>query len=93
MTKASSRPVTLYTTSVCPYCTSAKQLLQSRGVAFEEVDLSSNPTLRAELSEKTGMRTVPMVFIGDDCIGGYTELAALDASGELAGRLESTKSE
>ncbi len=86
-TNTSSLTITLYTTSACPYCTRAERLLQDRGIAFEKVDLGSNPELRSSLAEKTGMRTVPMIFIGDECIGGYTELAALDESGELQRRL------
>ena len=77
------KPVTVYTTTVCPYCIRAKHLLDRRGVPYEEVNLSRDFELRMRLSQQTGMRTVPMIFIGEQCIGGYDDLAALDREGEL----------
>ena len=76
--------VTVYTTKVCPYCTRAKQLLKSKNVEFEEVDISNDPELRMQVVEKSGgRRTVPQIFINDKPIGGFDDMAALDKSGEL----------
>ena len=76
--------ITLYTTPVCGYCQAAKRLLQQRGLTYKEVDLARDPELRMKLSqENNGYRTVPMIFIGPEFIGGYTELAALDRDGQL----------
>ena len=75
--------VEIYTTSMCPYCVAAKRLLKARGIAYAETDVGNDPDLRAEIIERTGRRTVPQIFIGGKAIGGYDELAALDASGEL----------
>ncbi len=81
--------VRIYTTKVCPYCQSAKELFRSLGVAFEEISLEGNPELRAQLSEENGgWRTVPMVFVGERFIGGYSDAKALHDKGELAGLLE-----
>jgi glutaredoxin 3 len=80
-------PVTVYTTRVCPYCIAAKKLLTSKGVAYDEVDVSHDDAKRAWLVETTGRRTVPQIFIKGEGIGGYDELAALDQSGKLAGML------
>ena len=77
------QPVTVYVTTWCPYCVRAKRLLDRKGVPYEEVNLEGNPELRMRLSRETGMRTVPMIFIGDACIGGSDELHALEASGQL----------
>ncbi len=77
------RPVTLYTAVPCSYCHAAKALLAARGVSFDEVDLTGQPDERIALMQKTGMRTVPQIFIGDHFVGGYTELAAVDRAGEL----------
>ena len=77
------RPVIVYTAIPCSYCRAAKALLSARGVSFEEVDLTSRPDARIALMQKTGMRTVPQIFIGDHFVGGYTELAAVDRAGEL----------
>ncbi len=80
--------ITVYTTLICSYCHAAKRLLEQRGLAFKEVDLTNNPQLRQELSEANGgYRTVPMIFIGRDFIGGFTELAALDRSGTLVAKV------
>ncbi|MBX3261124.1 MAG: glutaredoxin 3 [Labilithrix sp.] len=81
------KAVRLYTTRICPYCIRAKLLLQGRGIAFEEIDVSSDPEKRAWLVETTGRRTVPQIFIGDEPIGGFDELRALDLSGELDKKL------
>jgi glutaredoxin 3 len=80
--------VTIYTTRVCPYCFAAKRLLQARGIAYDEIDVTADPAKRAWLVEATGRRTVPQVFIGTEAIGGYDDLSALDASGALRTKLE-----
>jgi len=76
--------VTLYTTRFCPYCTMAKRLLEKKGVAFEEIDVGGNPSLRQEMTSKAnGRRSVPQIWIGETHVGGCSELHQLDAIGEL----------
>jgi glutaredoxin 3 len=75
--------VTLYTTEACPFCTSAKALLAKRGIAYEEINLARDPDSRAQLQEKTGMFTFPQIVIGDQALGGFTELLAADRAGRL----------
>lgn len=79
--------VVVYSTLVCPYCIRAKALLSSRGIPFEEIDVTGNAEERTRLVEVTGRRTVPQIFIGDEPIGGFDDLAALDRSGELRRKL------
>jgi glutaredoxin 3 len=80
--------VTVYTTPICGYCQAAKSLLKQRGYPFKEVDLAADPDLRMRLSrENGGYRTVPMIFIGTEFIGGFNELSALDRSGALAAKI------
>jgi glutaredoxin 3 len=79
--------VTIYTTRVCPYCVAAKRLLTARGVSYQEIDVSSDDAKRMWLVEATGRRTVPQIFFGDESIGGYDDLAAMDRSGLLAQKL------
>lgn len=80
--------VTMYCTAVCPYCVRAEQLLAARGVnAVEKIRVDLEPELRVAMTEKTGRRTVPQIFIGERHVGGYDELAALDRAGELKGLL------
>jgi len=77
--------VVMYSTAVCPYCIRAEQLLQRKGVReIEKIRVDLQPELRAAMMEKTGRRTVPQIYIGDEYVGGYDELAALDRAGELA---------
>lgn len=77
------KKVTVYSTEYCPYCTRAKNLLKSKGIAFEAVDLTNDAEKRAALEKKTGWMSVPLIFIGDEFIGGCDDLHALDAKGEL----------
>lgn len=75
--------VRIYTTRTCGYCFAAKHLLDQKGVAYEEIDVTGDPAQRAWLREITGRGTVPQVFIDDRAYGGFTDLAALDRRGEL----------
>lgn len=76
--------VTVYSTAWCPYCVMAKRLLEHKGVAFEEISVDADPSQRSRMLERSGgARTVPQIFIGTVHVGGYTELAALEASGRL----------
>lgn len=76
--------IKMYTTAVCPYCMRAKQLLKSKGVEhIEEIRIDTDPATRTQMMESTGRRTVPQIYIGERHIGGYDDLAALDAAGTL----------
>jgi glutaredoxin 3 len=76
--------VEVYTTTYCPFCVGAKALLDRKGVPFEEIDVTEDPALREKMVKRAGgRRTVPEIFIDGRIIGGYDELRALDASGEL----------
>ncbi len=77
------RPVTVYSTSWCPWCDRAKALLKTRGIEFADVNIESQPDFRQKLLDLTGGYTVPQIVIGDSPIGGFQQLRALDASGEL----------
>lgn len=74
-------PVKIYTTNYCPYCRAAKDFLKSKGVAFEEIDVTGNEAARVELVEKTGQETVPQIFFGQTSIGGYEDLIRYYQSG------------
>jgi glutaredoxin 3 len=62
-------------------------LLKSKNIPFEEIDVSKDQALRQEIVQRSGRRTVPQIFIGDESIGGFMELKALSDSGQLAGKL------
>jgi glutaredoxin 3 len=75
--------VRIYTTSYCPYCRAAKALLQRKAVQFEEIDVTDDPQLRAEMEKLSRRMTVPQIFIDGEPIGGYDDAQELDARGEL----------
>lgn len=80
--------ITIYTTMICPYCYRAKQLLEAKGVGFDEIDVGMDANLRGEMTKKAGgARTVPQIFIGDVHVGGCDELYALERAGKLDGLL------
>lgn len=78
--------VRVYTTDYCPFCDAAKSFLEQKGIPFEEIDVSA-PEKKSALKEKTGWRTVPQIFIGEELVGGYEELVELDQRGELTKKL------
>ncbi|WP_312159465.1 glutaredoxin 3 [Acinetobacter sp.] len=76
--------VIIYSTTVCPYCIRAKQLLERKGVQYKEINLSNEaPEVRVELMQRTNHRTVPQIFINDQFIGGFDQLYALEREGKL----------
>jgi len=77
-------PVTIYTRQGCGYCSRAKALLTSKGVAFTEHDATGNPALRQEMIDRSnGGMTFPQIFIGETHVGGCDDLHALDRAGKL----------
>jgi glutaredoxin 3 len=82
--------VLMYTTSWCPYCERARRLLNSKGVAFEEIDIETSPDRRGEMQARSGRRSVPQIFVGSTHVGGSDDLHDLDASGGLDALLAGT---
>jgi glutaredoxin 3 len=76
--------VEIYTTPYCPYCLHAKALLDKKGVAYEETDVSGNSALRTAMSVRAeGRTTVPQIFIDGQPIGGCDDMVDLDRQGKL----------
>lgn len=75
--------VEIYTTMFCPYCVRAKKLLETKGVGFTEIDVTSASKRAAMMDRADGRHTVPQIFIDGVGVGGSDELAALEASGKL----------
>lgn len=76
--------IEIYSKFTCPYCYRAKSLLSSKGVQFEEIEVSMGGELRAEMMRRSGGRnTVPQIFIDGEHVGGSDDLAALDRDGKL----------
>ena len=79
-----AKDVLVYTTVPCPYCSRVKQLLDARGIEYDEVNLARDPEGRAELNAKTGMLSFPQVIVKGTLVGGFTETLKADQTGELA---------
>jgi glutaredoxin 3 len=80
--------VEIYTRTFCGYCTSAKRLLDDKKVAYEEIDIGSDGSRRAEMIQRAGGRTtVPQIFIDDAHVGGCDDLHRLERDGRLAAML------
>ena len=75
--------IRIYTTRWCGYCAAARELLDEKGVQYEVIDVGFNKNLRREMTELSGHQTVPQIFIDSQPVGGYDDIAALDASGKL----------
>ena len=75
--------VVMYASGFCPFCIRAKQLLNNKGVAFEEIKVDGKPDVRAEMARKANATSVPQIWIGDTHVGGCDELVALERAGTL----------
>ncbi|GAB3488118.1 glutaredoxin 3 [Marinomonas epiphytica] len=75
--------VTIYSSDYCPFCIRAKQLLNSKSVAFNEIVVDGKPQLREEMKQKSGRHTVPQIWIGDLHVGGCDDLFALEHAAKL----------
>jgi glutaredoxin 3 len=75
--------VRVYSKKNCPFCVRAKDLLQRKEVAYEEIDVEGKDDLRIWLAETTGQKTVPQIFAGERSLGGFSDIDALDKQGKL----------
>jgi len=85
------KKITVYTKDYCPYCDSAKRLLDELGAKYEEIDITQTPGVMEELVKKSGMMTVPQIFVADEsgekCLGGSDEIHQLHQEGQLTAAL------
>ncbi len=78
------KKVEIYSSPLCGYCHAAKNLLNKKGVAFEETNVLTNPAKRSEMSKRAGGRSsVPQIFIGGQHVGGFDDLAELEMDDKL----------
>lgn len=81
--------IIVYSRRYCGYCTAAKSLLQSQGYTYQEINLDESPQLALEVMARTGMRTVPIITVGEHTVGGFRELYSAINGGDFAELLES----
>ena len=76
--------IVMYSTAWCGYCRQARSLLEHKGVAFHEIRVDEEASQREAMRQRSGgRRTVPQIFIGEQHIGGYDDLATLERAGKL----------
>jgi len=78
-----SANITIYGSETCSYCAAARLLLKKKGLTYDDVLVSSDPDKREEMFARSGSKSVPQIFIGEQTIGGFDELYALEQNGEL----------
>ncbi len=79
--------VIMYATRFCPYCMRARSLFKKKGVEYTEISVGRDRDLWDEMEQRSGRNTVPQIFINDESVGGYDDIAALDRQGELDQKL------
>ncbi|MDO5708195.1 MAG: glutaredoxin 3 [Andreesenia angusta] len=77
------KKIVIYTKNYCPYCKRAVAFLERNNLEFENVDVTNDEELLKPVSKKTGVTTVPQVFVDDEFIGGYDDMVALKKAGEI----------
>ena len=75
--------IEVYSTPNCPFCVSAKALLKSKSLSFQEIDVSNDSESLQKMVKLSGLRTVPQIFINNQSIGGFDELSKMNADGDL----------
>jgi glutaredoxin 3 len=78
------REVTVYSMEACVTCDQVKGMLQSREIPYKEIVMAPDSPEVDELAERSGMRTLPQVYVGAILIGGGSETMAAASSGMLA---------
>ncbi len=79
----SAPQIVMYSTAMCPYCVRAKRLLRNKRVEFEEIRIDHERERMQEMISRSNRRTVPQIFVGNYHVGGFDDLARLDAYGKL----------
>ncbi len=75
--------ITVYSKDYCPYCVMVKNLLSSLDIEYEEIDITKTPEIIMDLVKRSGMRTVPQVFLWDECLWGYDQVSKLHREWKL----------
>jgi glutaredoxin 3 len=78
-----SRNIIVYTAYGCAACKATGDYLKQNGIPFRFINISQDPKLATELARRTGMQTVPQVFVDDKFVGGYGEVVAMHRNGQL----------
>lgn len=80
---AETRPITLYTTLICPYCVAAKTFLKSKGLSWSEIRIDTDSAERERMIARAKRTSVPQIFVGDVHVGGFDDMMALHRAGKF----------
>ena len=83
MSDANTPVITMYSSAICPYCVMAKNFLKSKGLAWTEVRIDTDPVAREAMVAKARRTSVPQIFVGDVHVGGYDDMMALHRAGRF----------
>ncbi|MDE0152067.1 MAG: glutaredoxin 3 [Bdellovibrionales bacterium] len=75
--------IKIYTKSTCPACDMAKKILSEKGAEYTELCMDDKPEELNQLKARTGLQTVPQIFINGEMIGGCSDLMKLDEDKKL----------
>ncbi|MEE9336182.1 MAG: glutaredoxin 3 [Granulosicoccaceae bacterium] len=78
-----SAKIVIYESMLCGYCRAAKRLLDNKGWEYETIGVDARPAKRREMQEKSGRTSVPQIWFDDLHVGGFDDMAALEADGKL----------
>jgi len=87
---ASTPPITIYSSAICPYCVAAKNFLKSHGREWTEVRIDLDHADRVKMVERSRRTSVPQIFVGDTHVGGYDDMVAMHRAGKLLPLLDGT---
>ncbi len=82
------KAIIIYTKDYCPYCDRAKAFFRARGWEFTSINLEGKPDEFDALKARTGLMTVPQIFFGENLIGGYSDMMAIEREGGLEALLQ-----
>lgn len=80
---SSPAKITIYGSEHCSYCVAARMLLKKKGLEYDDILVTRDPAIRADMERRSGGQSVPQIFIDDNAIGGFDELYNLEQNGEL----------
>jgi glutaredoxin 3 len=83
LSDTNSPTITLYSSAICPYCVAAKNFLKSKGLAWTEVRIDTDPVAREAMMAKARRTSVPQIFVGETHVGGYDDMMALHRAGKF----------
>jgi len=77
------RKVTIYSMEACASCDQVKNMLTAREIPYDEVVMGPDSPELEELTQRSGMTSLPQVYVGSILLGGGTETMAAASSGML----------